>query len=131
MKHASLCAAVRKRQDFMDRNDYYNWMRMANAEQHELFREIIHRRRGRGHLRYGTSSPDRPVAARRSSFGLPLTSTTGIATPAATPPKMRSSSARAPERRLWQWEEPRCTRISSSLGRPSAPTRTEASAPAS
>ncbi|KAH9361965.1 hypothetical protein HPB48_003626 [Haemaphysalis longicornis] len=43
IKHASPCAAVRKRQDTMDRDDYYNWMRMTNSEQHELLREIIHR----------------------------------------------------------------------------------------
>ncbi|KAH9369611.1 hypothetical protein HPB48_010670 [Haemaphysalis longicornis] len=42
IKHASSCAAVRKRQDIMDR-DEYNLMRMTNAEQHELLREIIHR----------------------------------------------------------------------------------------
>ncbi|KAH9379702.1 hypothetical protein HPB48_018526 [Haemaphysalis longicornis] len=43
IKHASPCAAVRKRQDIMNRDDYYNVMRMTNAEQHELLREIIHR----------------------------------------------------------------------------------------
>ncbi|KAH9367155.1 hypothetical protein HPB48_006516 [Haemaphysalis longicornis] len=42
IKHASPCAAVRKRQDIMDRDEYYNLMRMTNAEQHELLREIIH-----------------------------------------------------------------------------------------
>ncbi|KAH9375552.1 hypothetical protein HPB48_011597 [Haemaphysalis longicornis] len=26
----------------MDRDDYYEWMRMTKAEQHELLREIIH-----------------------------------------------------------------------------------------
>ncbi|KAH9380659.1 hypothetical protein HPB48_015871 [Haemaphysalis longicornis] len=43
IKHASPCAAVRKRQDIMDRDEYHNLMRMTNAEQHELLREIIHR----------------------------------------------------------------------------------------
>ncbi|KAH9363807.1 hypothetical protein HPB48_023158 [Haemaphysalis longicornis] len=43
IKRASPCVAVRKRQDIMNRDDYYNWMRMTNAVQHELLREIIHR----------------------------------------------------------------------------------------
>ncbi|KAH9384246.1 hypothetical protein HPB48_026239 [Haemaphysalis longicornis] len=43
IKHASPCAAVRKRQDIMDRDEYYNFMRMTNAEKHELLREVIHR----------------------------------------------------------------------------------------
>ncbi|KAH9366180.1 hypothetical protein HPB48_004122 [Haemaphysalis longicornis] len=43
IKHASLCAAVHKRQDITDREEYYNFMRMTNAEQHELLRETIHR----------------------------------------------------------------------------------------
>ncbi|KAH9366124.1 hypothetical protein HPB48_019904 [Haemaphysalis longicornis] len=43
IKQASPCAAVRKRQDIMNRDEYCNWMRMTNAEQHELLREIIHR----------------------------------------------------------------------------------------
>ncbi|KAH9369468.1 hypothetical protein HPB48_014352 [Haemaphysalis longicornis] len=40
IKHASPCAALRKRQDIMDRDEYYNLMRMTNVEQHELLREI-------------------------------------------------------------------------------------------
>ncbi|KAH9380826.1 hypothetical protein HPB48_000678 [Haemaphysalis longicornis] len=126
IKHASPCRAVRKRQDIIDRDDYYNWMRMTNAEQHELRSRSPTSRRRRQHLRYGSSSPDRLVVARHSSFGLPWISRTGTATPVTTPPTTRSSSAPAPERWLWQWEEPRCTRLSSSLGRPQAPTRTEA-----
>ncbi|KAH9367795.1 hypothetical protein HPB48_004441 [Haemaphysalis longicornis] len=43
IKHACPCAAVRKRQDIMDRDEYYNLMRMTNGEPHELLREIIHR----------------------------------------------------------------------------------------
>ncbi|KAH9364146.1 hypothetical protein HPB48_017641 [Haemaphysalis longicornis] len=43
IKHASPCAAVRKRQDIIDGDEYYNLMRMTNAEQQELLREIIHR----------------------------------------------------------------------------------------
>ncbi|KAH9361440.1 hypothetical protein HPB48_003886 [Haemaphysalis longicornis] len=43
IKHASPCAGVRKRQDIMDRDEYYNLMWMSNAEQEELLREIIHR----------------------------------------------------------------------------------------
>ncbi|KAH9381639.1 hypothetical protein HPB48_013245 [Haemaphysalis longicornis] len=33
---------MRNRQDIMDRDHYYNWMRITNAELHELLREIIH-----------------------------------------------------------------------------------------
>ncbi|KAH9375635.1 hypothetical protein HPB48_022741 [Haemaphysalis longicornis] len=42
IKHASPCAAVRKRQDIMDWYEYYHSMRVKNAEQHEILREIIH-----------------------------------------------------------------------------------------
>ncbi|KAH9379655.1 hypothetical protein HPB48_011677 [Haemaphysalis longicornis] len=41
IKQASPCSAVRKRQDIMDRDEYYNLVRMMNAEQHELLRDII------------------------------------------------------------------------------------------
>ncbi|KAH9382945.1 hypothetical protein HPB48_023579 [Haemaphysalis longicornis] len=118
IKHASPCAAVRKRQDIMDRDEYYNLMRMTNANNTSYCARSSTGRRRRQHLRYGSSSPDRPVAAKRSPSGLPWTPTTGTATPATTPPTTRSSSARAAERRLWQWEEPRCTRLSSSDHRP-------------
>ncbi|KAH9378149.1 hypothetical protein HPB48_017708 [Haemaphysalis longicornis] len=61
IKHASPCAAMRKRQDNRNRDEHYKpFIRMRNAEQNELLREIIHRRRRRQHLRYGSSSPDRP-----------------------------------------------------------------------
>lgn len=43
MKQTSPCAAVLKHQDIIDRDEYYNMMRMTNAEQHELLRDIIHR----------------------------------------------------------------------------------------
>ncbi|KAH9372819.1 hypothetical protein HPB48_000445 [Haemaphysalis longicornis] len=43
IKHVSPCAALRKCQDIIDRDDYYNCMRVTNAEQHHLLREIIHR----------------------------------------------------------------------------------------
>ncbi|KAH9371240.1 hypothetical protein HPB48_013515 [Haemaphysalis longicornis] len=115
----------------MNRDDYYNWMRMTNAEQHELLCEIVH----------GQTTPSAPLlrvfftgpAGCDKTFVLRLamTSTTGTATTAYTPPTSVRPSARAPERRLWQWEEPRCMRLSSSLERPPAPTRTEASAPPS
>ncbi|KAH9384596.1 hypothetical protein HPB48_026605 [Haemaphysalis longicornis] len=55
IKHASPVAAVRKRRDIIDLEDYYDWMRMTNAEQHELLREIIHETQCRQHLRYGSS----------------------------------------------------------------------------
>ncbi|KAH9367281.1 hypothetical protein HPB48_004418 [Haemaphysalis longicornis] len=42
IKHTSECAPVRKRQEIMERDEYYNLMRMTNAEQHEILREIIH-----------------------------------------------------------------------------------------
>ncbi|KAH9375575.1 hypothetical protein HPB48_009427 [Haemaphysalis longicornis] len=42
IKHVSPCADVRKCQDIMDRDEYYNLVRMTNTE-HELLREIIHR----------------------------------------------------------------------------------------
>ncbi|KAH9367075.1 hypothetical protein HPB48_021134 [Haemaphysalis longicornis] len=60
IKYASPCAAVRKYQDTMDRDEYYNLMRMTNSEQHELLRDIIHRQMTpRQHPRCGFSSPDR------------------------------------------------------------------------
>ncbi|KAH9373675.1 hypothetical protein HPB48_018680 [Haemaphysalis longicornis] len=40
---ADLIPSQDLRQDIMDRDEYYNLMRMANAEHHELLREIIHR----------------------------------------------------------------------------------------
>ncbi|XP_077536008.1 uncharacterized protein LOC144148333 [Haemaphysalis longicornis] len=43
VKDTSPCAAVRKRQDVMDREEYARLMRMTNAEQYELLREIVHR----------------------------------------------------------------------------------------
>lgn len=42
-KETSPCAAVRKRQDVMGREEYLNFMRMTNPEQYELLREIVHR----------------------------------------------------------------------------------------
>ncbi|KAH9379758.1 hypothetical protein HPB48_013105 [Haemaphysalis longicornis] len=99
IKHASPRAAVCKRQDIMDRDEYYNLMRMTNAEQHELLRDI----------RVLFTGPAGWVVARRSSSVLPWTSKTGSATPATTTSTTRFLSARAPERRLWQGEEPWCT----------------------
>ncbi|KAH9384923.1 hypothetical protein HPB48_026953 [Haemaphysalis longicornis] len=96
-------------------------MRMTHAEQHELLREII---------RWQTTPSTPPLrvfftgpAGCGKTFVLRL----GMA---RTPPTTRSPSARC-ERRLWKWGEPRFTRLSSSLGRPSAITRTEASSPVS
>ncbi|KAH9359546.1 hypothetical protein HPB48_006092 [Haemaphysalis longicornis] len=43
IKHASPCVVMRKRQDIMDRDEYYNLMRITNAQQHDLQREIVHR----------------------------------------------------------------------------------------
>lgn len=43
MQRVSSCAAVRKREDIMDLEEYTSRMRMTNAEQYELLREIIHR----------------------------------------------------------------------------------------
>lgn len=37
------CAAVRKRQGVMDRDEYVSMMRSTNGEQYELLREILHR----------------------------------------------------------------------------------------
>nr|XP_037273302.1 ATP-dependent DNA helicase PIF1-like [Rhipicephalus microplus] len=50
VKDTSPCAAVRKRQDVMDREEYTRLMRMTNAEQYELLREIIHRQTTLGAL---------------------------------------------------------------------------------
>nr|XP_037275732.1 ATP-dependent DNA helicase PIF1-like [Rhipicephalus microplus] len=50
VKDTSPCAAVRKRQDVMDREEYTRLMRMTNAEQCELLREIIHRQTTLGAL---------------------------------------------------------------------------------
>ncbi|KAH9373370.1 hypothetical protein HPB48_018423 [Haemaphysalis longicornis] len=123
IKHASPCAAVLKRQDIMDRDEFYNLMRMTNAEQHELRRKVIHRQTPSAPpLRVFSPGP----AGCGKTFVLRLAmdlynrhSNTGNNT--------------AYNRKGWlcQWEEPRCIRLSSSLGRPPAPTRTEASAPAS
>ncbi|KAH9375554.1 hypothetical protein HPB48_015986 [Haemaphysalis longicornis] len=69
IKHASLCAAVRKRQDIMDRDEYYNLMRLTKSEQNELLREIIYRQ----------TTPSAPPL--RVFFIGPAGSTTGTATP--------------------------------------------------
>ncbi|KAH9372741.1 hypothetical protein HPB48_021889 [Haemaphysalis longicornis] len=123
IKYASPGVAVRKRQDVINQDNYYNLIRMTNAEQHELLREIIHRQTTPFSTSVTGLLDGTGLMRRRSSSGLPWTSTTGTATPATTPPTTRSSSARALERRLWQWEEPRCTRLSSSLGRPTGPNK--------
>ncbi|KAH9382670.1 hypothetical protein HPB48_023224 [Haemaphysalis longicornis] len=111
IKRASPCAAVHRRQDIMDRDEYYNLMRMTNAEQFELLREIIHRQTDAvstsvtgllhqaGRLRQDVCPPDcheplQPVQQRQQQRRL----------------QRVRPSARAPERRLWQLEEPRCTR---------------------
>ncbi|XP_077537575.1 uncharacterized protein LOC144149774 [Haemaphysalis longicornis] len=39
----SACAAVRKRDDIMDTEKFYDLMRLTNSEQHEFLRELIHR----------------------------------------------------------------------------------------
>ncbi|KAH9382594.1 hypothetical protein HPB48_015743 [Haemaphysalis longicornis] len=93
IKHASPCAAVRKRQDIMDRDEYHNLMRMTNAEQYEILREIIHRQTTPSAPPLRVSFTEPAGCARHSSSGLPWTSTTGTATPATTPPTTRSSSA--------------------------------------
>ncbi|KAH9378558.1 hypothetical protein HPB48_016041 [Haemaphysalis longicornis] len=110
----------------MNRDEYCYWMRMTNAELHELLRKIIHRQTTR-------SAPPLRVFFTDQQLGIGLYnrySNTSNNT-AYNVFVVCCSSARAPERRLWQWEKLRCRWLSSSLGRPPAPTRTEASAPAS
>ncbi|KAH9383015.1 hypothetical protein HPB48_023651 [Haemaphysalis longicornis] len=131
MKHASPCAAVRKRQDIMDRDEYYNLMRVTNAEQHELLCEIIHQQ----------TTPSAPplrvvfngLACCGKTFVLRLTmdlynrySNTSNNT-AYNAFLICASTGKA----AGAVGEALCTRLSSSLGRPPAPSRTEASAPAS
>ncbi|KAH9361310.1 hypothetical protein HPB48_006872 [Haemaphysalis longicornis] len=116
----------------MDWDEYYNLMRMTNAEKHELLREIINRQMtpSAPPLRVFFTGPagcGKTLVLRLAMDLYNRYSNTGN----NTAYNAFVISARASERRLWQWEEPRCTRLSSSLGRPPAPTRTEASAPAS
>ncbi|EEC15019.1 hypothetical protein IscW_ISCW011380 [Ixodes scapularis] len=42
-KEGTPCAAVRKRDDIFDTDEFYVFMRRTNAEQHKLLREAIHR----------------------------------------------------------------------------------------
>ncbi|KAH9378546.1 hypothetical protein HPB48_010493 [Haemaphysalis longicornis] len=155
IKHVSPPADVRKRQGIMNRDEYYNCMRMTNAGQHKLLYKIIQRETtpsasplwvfftgpaGCGktfvlllavnlYNRYSNTGNN---TAYNAFVTCASTEKAAVAVRGTTVQAASStSSARAPERRLCQWEEPRCTRLSSYLGRPPAPTKTDAPAPAS
>lgn len=124
IKHASQCAAVRKRQDIMDREEYYNFMRMTNAEKHELLRYIIQRQAT-------------PSATWLRVF---FTGPVGCGKTLVLRHAMDHNGNATTQHRQQHREHQKggcgsgrnqVQRLSSSLGRPPAPTKTEASVPAS
>ncbi|KAH9376618.1 hypothetical protein HPB48_005829 [Haemaphysalis longicornis] len=110
----------------MDRDEYYKLDDMTNAEQHELLREAS----------TGKTTPSapsvtgllhrtRPVAARRSSSGLPCTSTTCTATRQQQPPTTRVRHLCEHRKGgCGSGRNPWCTRLSSSLSETTGPNET-------